>query len=251
MMKKGIQKLTLSFGSAAVALSLLLIAGSAVALPKSSGTPASLPAIALASNTLTPAAPASSKLLHASEEDIRDIRQPRRLPSCSPWVAVATGIISLALAFAASRWMHRRASRALLPHEVALHALEQARSLMNPDSAREYCFTISQIIRCYLEEQYRVHAPRQTTEEFLRELVEVRDTMLASHRALLGDFLQHCDLAKFAGWHYSLPDLEAMHASAETFVQQTVQSSAAVPPAATIEGYGVPPLSGPTVPRTT
>ena len=26
-----------------------------------------------------------------------------------------------------------------------------------------------------------------------------RETMLASQRSLLGDFLQHCDLAKFAG----------------------------------------------------
>jgi hypothetical protein len=38
---------------------------------------------------------------------------------------------------------------------------------------------------------------------------------------LLADFLQHCDLAKFAGWYYCRPDLEAMHRSAVEFVRQT------------------------------
>jgi hypothetical protein len=31
----------------------------------------------------------------------------------------------------------------------------------------------------------------------------------------------HCDLAKFAGWYYCRPDLEAMHVSAVEFVRQT------------------------------
>ena len=68
-----------------------------------------------------------------------------------------------------------------------------------------------------------MHAPRLTTEEFLRDLVEVRETMLASHRALLGDFLEHCDLAKFAGWRYSMPALEDMHNTAVTFVRQSAR----------------------------
>jgi hypothetical protein len=45
--------------------------------------------------------------------------------------------------------------------------------------------------------------------------------MLEPNRALLGEFLQHCDLAKFAGWRYSLADLEEMHGSARSFVQKT------------------------------
>ena len=113
------------------------------------------------------------------------------------------------------------------PHEIALQYLEEARQLMNPEHARDYCFAVSSIIRDYVEERFNVHAPRLTTEEFLRELVEVREAMLEPHRELLGEFLDHCDLAKFAGWHYSMPDLEAMHATARSFVQHTALDATA------------------------
>jgi hypothetical protein len=114
----------------------------------------------------------------------------------------------------------------MLPHEIALQHLEEARRLMDPDRARDYCFAVSSIIRRYVEERFHVHAPRLTTEEFLRDLVGVRHTMLEPHRVLLGEFLQHCDLAKFGGWRYSLPDLEAMHASARSFAGETAVAPA-------------------------
>jgi hypothetical protein len=124
------------------------------------------------------------------------------------------------------QWVRRGKFLQMLPHEIALQRLEEARRLMDPEHAREYSFAVSNIIRNYVEERFRVHAPTLTTEEFLRDLVEVRDTMLEPHRALLAEFLQHCDLAKFAGWRYSMPDLEAMHDSARTFVQQTAVAAA-------------------------
>jgi hypothetical protein len=114
----------------------------------------------------------------------------------------------------------------MLPHEIALQRLEEARRLMDPEHAREYCFAVSNIIRRYVEERFHVRAPKLTTEEFLRDLVEVRDTMLGPQRALLGEFLEYCDLAKFAGWRYSMPDLETMHATSRSFVNQTSVSAA-------------------------
>jgi hypothetical protein len=179
--------------------------------------------------TLTPTAPMASRPPAPSEEDIRDIRQPRHLPTLPPWVAVAAGVILFsATAFTVWRWGRRGKFRQMLPHEIALQSLEEARQLMDPEHVREYCFTVSNIIRHYVEERFHVHAARLTIEEFLRDLVEVQDTMLEAHRALLGGFLQHCDLAKFAGWRYSMPDLEAMHASARSFVEQTAVAAAGV-----------------------
>ena len=200
--------------SGALTLALVLGALSASALQTatpgiSPGTTLPAPANARPGHTnLTPAAPVSSQVPASSEEDIRDIRQPRHLPTPLPWAAAAAGVIILAaMAFAAWRWIRRGKFLAMLPYEIALQYLEDARRLMDPDQAREYCFAVSKIIRRYIEERFHVHAPNLTTEEFLRDLVEVRDTMLESHRALLGEFLQHCDLAKFAGWRYSMPDL--------------------------------------------
>jgi hypothetical protein len=224
--------------SGALTLGLLLGVLSASALQTatpgiSPGTTTAAPAIVRHGHTnLTPAAPVSSQVPASSEEDIRDIRQPRHLPTPLPWAAAAAGVIILAaLAFAAWRWIRRGKFLAMLPYEIALQYLEEARRLMDAAQAREYCFAVSKIIRRYIEERFHVQAPNLTTEEFLRDLVEVRvrDTMLESHRALLGEFLQHCDLAKFAGWRYSMPDLEAMHATARRFVQET--ASAPVPAA--------------------
>jgi hypothetical protein len=182
-------------------------------------------------NTLAPAAPVSPKVYASTDSDIRDIRQPRHLPTVKPWVAVVAGAFFLgAAAFAAWRWTRPRPLRQMLAHEVALQWLDNARQLMDPDHAREYCFAVSSIIRSYIEERFHVHAPRLTTEEFLRDLVEVRDTMLEPHRVLLGQFLAHCDLAKFAGWRYSMPDLEAMHASGRSFVQHTALAAPTVTP---------------------
>lgn len=226
---------TFPAGAAAVAVSLALAATSASALQTTStaatpGNVTSAPAHGgpgQPTTTLTPAAPVSSKVPASSAEDIRDIRQPRHLPTPIPWAAAAVGVALLAGAgYAAWQWLRRRGLADLTPQEIALQRLDEARELMNPEHAREYCFAVSEIIRNYVEAQFRVHAPRLTTEEFLRDLVEAPAQMLNPHRTLLGGFLQHCDLAKFAGWRYSLPDLEDMHHSALNFVQQTALDSA-------------------------
>jgi hypothetical protein len=226
------------FFSSALALTLLVGALTASALqvnrPASNSTAPATTAPSLAS--VTPATPVLSQVPPHSEPDIRDIRQPRHLPAIQPWLAVAIGALTLgAVAFALWRWVRFGKFAQMLPYEIALQSLEEARRLMDPEHAREYCFTVSNIIRRYVEDRFHVHAPTLTTEEFLRDLVEVRDTMLEPQRALLGEFLQHCDLAKFAGWRYSMPDLEAMHGSAGSFVQQT-----AVAPATTAVPSGHP-----------
>jgi hypothetical protein len=212
----------------ALALILLLGALSASAIQTSAPKPAPgqakarTPNASSAHTNLTPAAPVASKVPASSEEDIRDIRQPRHLPTPIAWAAAAAGVILLsAAAFVAYRWIRRGKFLEMTPGEIALQQLDEARHLMDPEHAREYCFAASQIIRSYIEAQFHLHAPRLTTEEFLRDLVEVRETMLASHRALLGDFLEHCDLAKFAGWRYSMLALEDMHKTALDFVRQS------------------------------
>ena len=200
-----------------MALSLLFTVASASAL-----TPAAPAAkVAAPQTTLTPAASVASPVI-SSGEDIRDIRQPRVLTTHWFWIVIAAGVIVLiALALALRWWIYHGKYFQMRPHEIALQYLEEARELIDPDHAREYCFEVSNIIRRYIEERFNIQAPQLTTEEFLHELAASPDALLASHRVLLGDFLEHCDLAKFAGWYYCRPDLEAMHLSAVEFVRQT------------------------------
>jgi hypothetical protein len=77
------------------------------------------------------------------------------------------------------------------------------------------------VIRTYIEDRFGEKAARRTTEEFLADLVAQTGTPLAQHSALLRDFLEHCELPKFARYQLSIPDMEAMYESAKTFLLNT------------------------------
>jgi len=175
-----------------------------------------------------PAAPMPSPATPlAVQEDIRDIRSPRHLPTPWLWAAYSAGAVLFALAaFAAWRWYRRGRFTAKLPYEIALDRLEEARRLMTPEQAHAFCTEVSEVIRGYIEFRFNVRAAHRTTEEFLHDLLEERQEKLVAHRASLVEFLQHCDLAKFALWQFSVPEMEAMHSSARAFVLQSAIDAA-------------------------
>jgi hypothetical protein len=183
---------------------------------------------ALALTQTAPAKPAPAAAPNAATQDIRDIRGPKPIPSPWRWPAwVAGGLALGALGYAAWRWNRRRAlAAAKLPYEIALDQLEAARALMQPENAREFSITVSEIVRHYIEDRFQVRAARRTTEEFLYDLLEPSDALLGSHRGLLADFLHHCDLAKFARWILSTEEMETMLQSARTFVLETGKPAA-------------------------
>jgi len=203
---------------AAAALTLASVTTAAQAPPDAG---AHVPATTMSASPAAAAAPAA--LPGAAADDIRDIRGPKPIPS--PWIWplwLAGGAALAALLYAAWRWNRRRAQVAApLPYEIALARLEAARSLMQPAHAREFSIAVSEIVRQFIEARFRVRASRRTTEEFLHDLLEPSDTLLASHRALLADFLQHCDLAKFARWILSIDEMETMLTRAHAFVLET------------------------------
>ena len=184
---------------------------------------ASLNAFALTQTNSVKPAPAAAPM--AATQDIRDIRGPKHIPSPWLWPAwLAGGLALTALSYAAWRWNRRRAlAAAKLPYEIALDRLKEARALMQPENAREFSITVSEIARNYIEARFQVWAARRTTEEFLHDLIGPSDALLASHQELLADFLHHCDLAKFARWILSLEEMENMLQSARTFVIETGQ----------------------------
>lgn len=221
-----------------LSLSLVLLTGvSALALTKTSapnllgaGTPS--PSVTPSSVSSTKAAPAPSRVA-STAEDIRDIRPPVHIPYPWLWAAyLAGGLVAAGgLAALVRGWRRRQPRVVKLPFEIALAELEKVRALMTPEQAREFSFAVSEIVRRYIEERFQVRAAHRTTEEFLHDLVREPDALLARHQPLLADFLQHCDLAKFALWKLSVPDMEAMHLSARTFVLQTVPTPAVEEPA--------------------
>jgi len=165
----------------------------------------------------------------ASSEDIRDIRGPK--PIASPWVIpllVIAGLLVGGSGYAVWRRDRRRHGvAAKLPSEIALERLEQARAFMHPSGGREFSIEVSSIVRDYIESRFRVMAAHRTTDEFLHDILESADSLLAAHRELLADFLQSCDLAKFGGWNLPKLNMEAMLLGARRFVIESAQPEAA------------------------
>lgn len=157
--------------------------------------------------------------------DIRDIRGPIAIPY--PWLlpllAVAIGAVLGLVLWAVLRRRRRPAAPPPpIPADVlALQRLERARALMEPPRAREFGAAVSEAVRLYIEARFDERAAHRTTEEFLHDLLGRAGSLLSRHAPLLDDFLRHCDLAKFARHPLSVSEMQAMHRSAVTFVQET------------------------------
>jgi hypothetical protein len=185
----------------------------------------------------------------ASADDIRDIRGPKGIFPL--WLVLACVAGVLLLAFGAYLLWRRKQRlppvRPLLPFEIALQGLEQIRTLMDPAKVREFSIAISDIVRKYIEDAFHITATHSTTEEFLRDLLKSSNISLAAHRNLLAEFLNQCDMAKFAGVSLSRQIIESLHQSARSFV---IESSKPPPAADTPTAPGSTP-PGSTPARTT
>lgn len=163
---------------------------------------------------------------------LRDIKPPVAIPTGWAWLWWTLGVLAVAaLAGWAWRWWRRR--RAAVPavpvipaHIRAKQKLQQALALIG--QPREFCILVSDTIRYYLEERFTFHAPERTTEEFLYEL-QATDLLTRDQKESLGEFLQQCDLVKFARYEPREPELYALHASALRLVEETEPAPVAVP----------------------
>ncbi len=142
--------------------------------------------------------------------DIRDIKGPLSLPpnyrQLIIWGSVALGV---ALLLGALYYIYRRkkAGKGLLPkkeepprppHEMALDELNalRASSLLAEGRIKEYYIQVSEIIRRYIEGRYFIIALELTTFELIEKMraAEVETEIVQ----MIHDFLDNCDLVKFA-----------------------------------------------------
>ncbi|MFZ5807418.1 MAG: DUF4381 family protein [Verrucomicrobiota bacterium] len=79
---------------------------------------------------------------------------------------------------------------------------------------------VSQVLRVYIEEKFRIAATKQTTREFLNTLRK-ENKIRESHRALLDEFLNEADLIKFARKQQDSDRMNQLHAAAVKFVTET------------------------------
>jgi hypothetical protein len=175
-------------------------------------------------NAATSSLPALAGAPGQTNAPLRDIRPPVEIPPSWLWLVWVAGAIAVA---ALGYWLWKlwqkkqKTSDTVIQipaHLRALRKLEQALDLLH--SPREFCITVSDTVRWYLEQRFEFRAPERTTEEFLHEL---QSTNLLTHdqKQSLGLFLERCDLVKFARYEPGEPELRDLHGAAVRLVEET------------------------------
>ena len=150
--------------------------------------------------------------------DIHDIKGlvPVPHPLWWLWALLALAVAVVAIWF----WKRRKPAIESKPVEVQLSAFDIAvaalQQLRQDNPPVEVFYTrLSDIVRQFIEGQFGLRAPEQTTEEFLATA-----TLPAQHTTLLGAFLQESDLVKFARLRPGKDDMERAFDAAEKFVRE-------------------------------
>jgi len=107
-------------------------------------------------------------------------------------------------------------------HQQAFNELNAlvSENLIEKGDIKAFYQKISDIIRRYIENRFSIKAPEQTTEEFLSGIQSHND-FDAAYKALLKNFLTHCDLVKFARHQPETEDIQNTFDSSKEFILGT------------------------------
>jgi len=171
----------------------------------------------------------------AENLEIHEIAPPVELPKKRdfwPWIAGVAAVLLTIVAGLIKALGRRKRGVARIPrrpaHEIAFEELEAlvAEKLAEAGEIKAFYQRISDILRRYIENRFGLRAPERTTEEFLVEM-KSSDVLDDGHKDLLGGFLQHCDLVKFAEHQPSRDDIQKTFDACKEFILETKESSSA------------------------
>ncbi len=165
--------------------------------------------------------------------DLEGFAAPVDLPPSRAWVAWTIGAsVVLFSAVALAAWFLARRKIAtieeqLTPRELASRELDRLwRDATNREDVKVFYVRLTAIVRNYIEGTTGVHAPEQTTEEFLRE-IGAGERFSHEERQRLKDFLESADLVKFAQFRPQSSDVDESYHRARRFVELTAGEAVA------------------------
>jgi len=146
------------------------------------------------------------------------------------WWAIVTGLAVVALASLAGALLVWRAARRRLAEQpppawvVAIAQLENLkRRIEEKETDGQTCVAeLTDIIRNYLEERFRVKTTSRTTHEFLIGMERGDSPLETEHRLFLRDFMTAADLVKFAKLPVDDAVLNDALAKARRLVESTI-----------------------------
>ncbi len=154
-------------------------------------------------------------------EEFHDIAPPVDYSLISPWL-IFLGMFVLLTAIGLIVWFvaksFRRPTPPQSPRERALALLEQIRGQITAIDPYRFSIRVSDILRRYVTEQFGLPVTRQTSVEFLNGL-RGSSPFSDDEKSLLEDFLNRCDLIKFARYEATTSDSESLLEEAIRFVK--------------------------------
>lgn len=188
-----------------------------------------LPVLAQATPSGTPNPLSPDTLLQPGKhyEDIRDIIGPVELQQTAPYfyyglAALCTALIAaLLLIF----FLKRKKDRPLPPDDpadTALQKLDQAESRLTETGTRAFATDVSNILRHYIEQTFKVPSTTQTTAEFFTSVSagvhSGLQSNISAHIDSLEECLSLCDLVKYAAVLPARDAAEQLSQEARTFI---------------------------------
>jgi hypothetical protein len=153
--------------------------------------------------------------------DVHEIAPPVDYSLVPPWViyaGITLGLVALGLI---AWWIRKRSQRPKSqqsPRDRALQELNRIRTEMETLTPYQFSIRVSDILRKYVTDQYQLPVTRQTSVEFLSTLAKT-SSFSEDEKSLLEDFLNRCDLIKFARYDATIEDSRLLLEEATRMVE--------------------------------
>jgi hypothetical protein len=160
---------------------------------------------------------------------IKDIKGVAVLPMSHKgvWLWILIGVSTVAVIVVVLFFVFRKKKEKLVrifrpAHEISYERLRKLteEDLIGKGQIKEFYERISHILRLYIEHRFELHAPERTTEEFLFE-VQQSQSLSENHKTTLKNFLEHCDMVKFACYTPSTGEIQKTFDLTKQFIETT------------------------------
>ncbi len=150
-----------------------------------------------------------------------EIAPPVQYSLLPPWAIFLAAAIAL-LILGLLIWLISKKFQKQLPplsaRERALAALRASEGEIESISPYQFSIRVSDILRRYVLEQFSLPMTRQTSVEFL-SAITAQKKFTDAEKELLRDFLDRCDLIKFARYQATADDSRQLLEEAGRFVE--------------------------------
>ncbi|HST31455.1 MAG TPA: DUF4381 family protein [Chthoniobacterales bacterium] len=161
------------------------------------------------------------KFVFLAVDNFHEIAPPVDYSFIPTWAIFLASFVALSLIGLILWWLKRKPKPVpppKLPRNIALDELERISTEIDTMNPYQFSIGVSDILRRFVTNQYALPVTRQTSVEFLTALAK-SSSFSANEKSLLEDFLNRCDLIKFARYQATSADSRLLLEEATRFVK--------------------------------